>query len=75
MIGRKVEIMEIILRALLIICIVGAMAMNEHNACNRMPPPGYQTDANAVIRDRINGMSKQQVYSKMNKGLYDIKKK
>lgn len=59
---------------ILAICFLPGI-INEHKACNRIPPDGYQTDSSAIIRDKVNGMSNQQVYTKMNQGQYDIKKK
>ena len=41
---------------------------------NRTPPPGQKTDWAAMNRDMVNGMSKQSVMSKANRGGYNIPK-
>lgn len=42
---------------------------------NRTPPQGYKTDWDAMNRDLVNGMSKQNVMSKANRGGYDTPNK
>ena len=68
--------METLIGLIFLFCVfVLPGIINEQKACSRIPPAGYQTNHTAIIRDKANGMSNQQVYTKMNKGQYDIKKK
>lgn len=41
---------------------------------NRTSPNGYKTDFGAMNRDLANGMSKNNVKDKFNRGGYDVKK-
>lgn len=47
----------------------------DWKASHRLPPEGKMHDSNAVIRDAVNEMSKNDIYKKMNRGGYDIPKK
>lgn len=47
----------------------------EHTFNNRISPNGYETDYGVMNRDLVNGMSKDAVKDKFNRGGYDVKKK
>ena len=46
--------------------------INDYKASNRTTPPDYKIDWAAMNRDMANGASKQQIYTNINNGKYDV---
>jgi len=50
----------------------GISKSTDYKFSNRVSPPGYKTDYAAFNSDLANGMSKEDIKKKFNKGGYDI---
>ncbi len=66
--------METLIGLIVLFLIFGLPAiMREHKFNNRTSPNGYKTDWGAMNNDLIiNGMSKNEVKDKFNRGGYDV---